>query len=202
MYGSAGLWGFILAALAGTAAALAHGVDAERSAAAAPDDPDARSEEVARYWLGSDRSLAAKSGATAPALAMAIRLGRAEARRAGVRPLPRELKAALARHYPRDVLHRARWMVADPQSRLGQMLGYWQAPHGAVTLGEVIVFKSQRATGNERLLAHELVHVAQYRKLGIDRFARRYAANPAAIEEEARVKAEQVIRSVQWDQPG
>jgi hypothetical protein len=71
-----------------------------------------------------------------------------------------------------------------------------------VTLGEVIVFKSQRATGNERLLAHELVHVAQYRKLGIDRFARRYAANPAAIEEEARVKAEQVIRSVQWDQPG
>jgi hypothetical protein len=155
MYGSAGLWGFILAGLAGTAAALAHGVDADRSAAAAPDDPDARSEEVARYWLGSDRSLAAKSGATAPALAMAIRLGRAEARRAGVRPLPRELKAALARHYPRDVLHRAAGWSPTLRAVSARCSGTGRPPHGAVTLGEVIVFKSQRATGNERLLAHD-----------------------------------------------
>ena len=59
---------------------------------------------------------------------------------------------------------------------------------------EVIVFKARSASASRRLFAHELVYVDQYRKLGINRFARRYADNPQPIEEEARAKARRVVR--------
>jgi hypothetical protein len=92
------------------------------------------------------------------------------------------------------VLDEARWTVADPDSRLGRVLARWPIQEGAVTLGDVVVFKTRSAAKNRRLFAHELVHVDQYRKLGINAIARRYAADPAPIEEEARTKAARVVR--------
>ncbi len=48
-------------------------------------------------------------------------------------------------------------------------------PPGAdgITLGSLIIVRS-RAAGSVRLLAHELVHVEQWRTLGVPRFAWRY----------------------------
>lgn len=43
----------------------------------------------------------------------------------------------------------------------------------AVTLGSLVIVR-RRAAGNAALLRHELVHVAQWRRLGLVGFARRY----------------------------
>ena len=58
--------------------------------------------------------------------------------------------------------------------------GYWlwvggPVPPGAsaITLGPLICMR-RRATGSERLLRHELVHVRQWRELGVARFLLRY----------------------------
>ena len=55
-----------------------------------------------------------------------------------------------------------------------------------MTLGNVIVVKTRNASENRKLFAHELAHVAQYERLGIEEFARRYARDPEPIEDEAR----------------
>lgn len=154
---------------------------------------DAILDQAAGFWFAPDKKEGRPLAGSGPALAAAIRLARAEALRSGVRPLPRHLKQELRRHYTSKVLNTARWMVAPPRSRLGRLLARWPVREGAVTLGEVIVFKSSRAASDPRLVAHELAHVDQYRRLGIDGFANSYAANRAKMEEEARAKARQAV---------
>jgi hypothetical protein len=151
-------------------------------------------DEAAAYWFDADPNNGRSLQGSGPALAAAIRLARAEALRSGVRPLSAELKRAFRSHYPAVVLNQARWTVATPDSRLGRLLARWPVENGAVTLGEVIVFKTPVAARNPRLMAHELVHVAQYRRLGIDRFAAQYAANRDPFEKEARVTAREVVK--------
>lgn len=58
--------------------------------------------------------------------------------------------------------------------------GHWRwvggpVPPGAaaMTLGKLVLVR-RRAVGDERLLRHELVHVAQWRRLGVVGFLRRY----------------------------
>jgi hypothetical protein len=50
------------------------------------------------------------------------------------------------------------------------------APGAAATTLGRFVFIRERALGSERLLRHELVHVRQWRDLGVPGFARRYLA--------------------------
>jgi hypothetical protein len=63
--------------------------------------------------------------------------------------------------------------------RLERHDGYWlligiAAPGAsATTLGPLIMMR-ERSLGNERLLRHELVHVRQWRELGVTGFLRRY----------------------------
>lgn len=193
--------GITLLLAAGAAAALHFSVGGDEpvplvanTKAAFREVADARLEKTADYWLGAAKNREAGdirgSGA---ALAIAIKLGRLEALRTGADPLSDRSKRLFRSHYPEKVLDKARWTVAEPGSRLGRVLARWPVQEGAVTLGEVIVFKTRSAAGNRRLLAHELVHVDQYRNLGIRGFARRYAANPDPLEEEARSKAKKVV---------
>ena len=58
--------------------------------------------------------------------------------------------------------------------------GHWRwvggpVPRGsaAITLGPLVIVR-RRAAGNARLLHHELVHVEQWRRLGVVRFLGRY----------------------------
>ncbi len=169
-----------------------------RKRAALSQASDVTLERAADYWLAAadkqkDGNNIRGSGA---ALAIAIRLGRAEASRSGAKPVPEKLQRQFGRHYPDAVLREARWLVAEPGSRLGRVLARWPVQEGAVTLGNVIVFKTAAASKNRSLFAHELAHVEQYRELGIGEFARRYAADPAPIEDEARTKSRQVMRTL------
>ena len=153
-------------------------------------------EKAADYWLaqaGSEKAGSDFKG-SGTALAVAIRLGQAEAARERLRPVPERLKKRFRRHYAEAVLENARWTVAAPGSRLGRALARWPVKEGAVTLGDTIVFKTERASRNEELFAHELAHVEQYRALGISEFAQRYSADPAPIEEEATAKSKRVMR--------
>jgi hypothetical protein len=58
--------------------------------------------------------------------------------------------------------------------------GYWRwvggpVPRGAaaITLGPLVIVRA-RAAGDAHLLRHELVHVGQWRRLGVARFLARY----------------------------
>lgn len=153
-------------------------------------------EDVADYWLTSGNR-GAEDGAhgQGTALALAIRLGRLEALRGDTQPIPTHLKRRFKRHFSEELLDDARWTVAEPGSRIGRILARWPVEEGAVTLGNVIVFKTARASRDKNLFAHELAHVEQYRALGTGEFARRYAADPRPIEAEARAKARRISRS-------
>jgi len=154
-------------------------------------------EKAADYWLSAadQRQAEINPQGSGTALAIAIRLGRLEAIRAGAKPVPDGMKRRFKGHYSEALLDEARWTVAEPDSRLGRVLARWPVKEGAVTLGDVVVFKTQAASKDPSLFAHELAHVEQYRKLGITEFARLYAADPGPIEAEARRKARRVTRS-------
>src|SRR5687767_6584411 len=93
---------------------------AERARVLGSRVTDATLDEAAAYWFDRDRSNGRSLQGSGPALAAAIRLARAEALLAGVRPLPAELKRAFRPHYSLHVLNKARWTVAAPDSRLGR----------------------------------------------------------------------------------
>jgi hypothetical protein len=62
--------------------------------------------------------------------------------------------------------------------RLGSPVRVWvggPVPPGAdaITLGSLVIVR-RRAAGDQRLLAHEYVHVRQWRALGVAGFLRRY----------------------------
>jgi hypothetical protein len=155
-------------------------------------------EKAADYWLTETGKQRAGNNAQASgtALAIAIRLGRLEALRVGVKRVPDRMKRKFRDHFEEAVLEEARWTVAEPGTRLGRILARWPVKEGAVTLGDVIVFKTESGSKNRRLFAHELAHVEQYRELGITEFARLYAADPEPIEAEARRKSRRVMRSL------
>lgn len=192
----------IMLLLAGAAsAAWYYGARAEEAGALVQETratinaaEDLTLERAADYWLraAEQRRPGSDPRGSGTALAIAIRLGRAEAIRSGVEPVPDAIKQAFTGDFPAEVLEDARWTVAAPDSRLGRVLARWPIEEGAVTLDNVIVFKTERGARNRRLFAHELAHVEQYRELGISEFARRYAADPAPIESEARAKAARV----------
>jgi hypothetical protein len=63
--------------------------------------------------------------------------------------------------------------------RLERHDGYWlligiAAPGAAATTLGPLIMMRERSLGNERLLRHELVHVRQWRELGVTGFLRRY----------------------------
>lgn len=63
--------------------------------------------------------------------------------------------------------------------RLERREGYWlligpAAPGAAATTLGPLVMMRESAVGNEKLLRHELVHVRQWRELGVLGFLRRY----------------------------
>ena len=169
-----------------------------KTRAAIGEAGDVGLEKAADYWLAASRERRAANDArrSGIALALAIRVGRLEALRAGAGPVPAPLKRQFAGQFSEATLNDTRWMVAAPASKLGRVLARWPVEEGAVTLGNVIVFKTEAASQNTSLFAHELAHVDQYRALGIGEFARRYAADPEPIEAEARAKSREVMRSL------
>ena len=101
----------------------------------------------------------------------------------GVEPIPLHIRAQLEPYFDSAVLDSVRFKVGDPVE-LNMAHTLMQNPDvSAVTLVDVIVFRdAAEARDDVALWAHELKHVEQYRQLGVDQFAARYARDYRALE--------------------
>jgi Domain of unknown function (DUF4157) len=131
-------------------------------------------------------------------LANLIQVGRETAIANGVKPIPPRIRGALLGYFPDAVLRKVRYASghADNITIPGLALTYGHID--AVTLVDVILFREDRAALNDaKLWAHELTHVMQYERWGIEGFARRYLQDYDAVEQEARDNAD---RYVNWSE--
>lgn len=125
-------------------------------------------------------------------LAVLIHAARANAIAAGVAPIPAAVQRALRGFFPDAILRKVRW--ASGQDGRGITIPGYAMRYGdidAMTFGDTILFRDeQRAREDARLWAHELTHVLQFERLGVDGFAARYVRDFATLEQEARDNAD------------
>lgn len=102
-----------------------------------------------------------------------IRHGADETRRTA-KPMPSSIRERLTPYFPPEVLDEAVWTTrSDSRVTLDSLL-LLNGNVVAVTLDQVIVFRGETSAADAALWAHELVHVAQYRNMGIAGFAAAY----------------------------
>jgi hypothetical protein len=100
----------------------------------------------------------------------------------------------LGAFFPRAILEKVRYSTdwgAAAEGTLEQVLLGTGAVE-AVTFADVIVFRDAQCAGNPLLWTHELVHVEQYHRLGVEAFATQYLQHPWVIEQEAIAKADAI----------
>jgi hypothetical protein len=113
-----------------------------------------------------------------------------------VKAMPSQIHTALLGFFPDALLRKVRFTSghADAITIPGLAMGYGHID--AVTLVDVIMFRDDHAAHTDsKLWAHELTHVMQYERWGIDGFAKRYLQDYDTVEREARDNAD---RFVSW----
>jgi len=131
-------------------------------------------------------------------LATLIQAARETAIANGVKPVPPRMYSALLGFFPDAVLRKVRYAsgYADAISIPGLAMSYGHID--GVALVDVIMFRDDKAARTDaKLWAHELTHVMQYERWGVEGFARRYLQDYNAIEQEARDNAD---RYVTWSE--
>lgn len=153
--------------------------------------------DIASEARRGSRQLAQRSvRLTAPVLARAIHHGESQAARAGARPIPADMQKLLAPHFRPETLSTTRWTIGSGRVDLGAIITERFMDEGAIALNRQVVFSSTRLTENVWMWAHELAHVEQYRRMGVDRFAAAYIADWRAIEREATQRADKVSAAI------
>ncbi|EJM52729.1 eCIS core domain-containing protein [Pseudomonas sp. GM48] len=114
-----------------------------------------------------------------------------------IRTIPLNIRAQLEPFYDIQVLDSARYKVGD-DVELNAAHTMMQNPDvSAVTLIDIIVFRSpDDALNNVALWAHELKHVQQYLQWGVHEFATRYTRDYTAVETPAYAIQTQVSRAL------
>jgi hypothetical protein len=131
-------------------------------------------------------------------LASLIQSAREAAIANGVRPMPQRIHSALLGFFPDAILRKVRHASghADAIGIPGLAMTYGHID--AITLADVILFRDDHAAAADaKLWAHELTHVMQYERWGIDGFAMRYLKDHEEVEREARDNAD---RYVSWSE--
>jgi hypothetical protein len=134
--------------------------------------------------------------AAGPAIAASIHYSRAQALNAGAKPPPADVRRELEPYFGEALLDDVKWTLSGQRLSLGSVLASWYFDEAAVTLEDVLVFSSRHASRNLWLWAHELAHVEQYRRWGVQGFARHYAADWVGVERAATRRADQVIAEI------
>jgi hypothetical protein len=134
---------------------------------------------------------------TWPLLAAAINQSRTDALNAGVSPIPDDFKQALSLTVPWNILNHARWRVGGGGDLTLQVNAFRYGDQSAITLNEVIVFRSYSDANDLALWAHELHHVQQYASGGVHNFAKRYIRNWSAVEQEAKDASSRFVAAYQ-----
>jgi hypothetical protein len=114
-----------------------------------------------------------------------------------IRTIPLNIRAQLESYYDIQVLDSARYKVGD-DAELNAAHTMLQNPDvSAVTLIDIIVFRSpDDALNNVALWAHELKHVQQYLQWGVREFATRYTRDYTAVEAPAYEIQTQLARAL------
>lgn len=107
------------------------------------------------------------------------------------KPLPRSFKKLYAPFIPNHILNRVRYSVDNLKISLPSIINSGQKMFRndhAVVVGNIIVFSKEpdaRKPSDIFWVAHEIHHVYQYTRWGIDRFALNYIRNSSRVESEA-----------------
>ncbi|MGE0420503.1 MAG: DUF4157 domain-containing protein [Acetobacteraceae bacterium] len=130
-------------------------------------------------------------------LARMVQSAREQAIADGVRPVPPAIYRGLLGFFPPALLQRARFASGRGSGVMTlPSLAFTYGDAAAVTLGDVVLFRDERAAQTDlKLWAHELTHVMQYQRLGMDGFAAAYVRDHAALEKEAR---ETAVKFMTW----
>jgi hypothetical protein len=132
------------------------------------------------------------------ALAFEIRRAKEQARQ-HCSPMPSQVTSELSRFFPSNLFAGVCWAVVGN----GSTLDSWAIHDGgmaAITLEDVVVFRTSQDGFDPILWSHELTHVLQYRRLGIEGFAALYSSGGwDAMEQEAR-NVDQLVARVHAQQ--
>src|SRR5579863_10422084 len=119
-------------------------------------------------------------------LAFAIRQAKQQARR-NCGPMPPDVTATLSAFFPPSLFPSVCWAVVANGFTL-DAFAVRDAGMAAITLEDVVVFRNLQDGADPVLWSHELTHVLQYRRLGVEAFAAIYASPGFdALEQEARL---------------
>jgi hypothetical protein len=131
-------------------------------------------------------------------LAELIQSARETAIASGVRPIPHQVHQALLGYFPAAMLRKVRYASGPADSITVPGLAMSYGHIDAVTLVDVILFRDDDAARSDaKLWAHELTHLIQCERWGIEGFALRYLQDTSAVEQEARDNAD---RFVAWSE--
>jgi Domain of unknown function (DUF4157) len=119
-------------------------------------------------------------------LAALIDNARRQAIADGVRPIPPGVYRSLLGYFPAALLRKCRYATGTASALTLPAIAFSYGDATAITLGDVVLFKSELVAETDlKVWAHELTHVMQYQRWGIEGFAERYVRDSSAVEREA-----------------
>jgi hypothetical protein len=122
----------------------------------------------------------------ASALADLIDSARRQAIADGVRPVPTGVYRSLLGYFPAALLQKCHFAAGEARALTLPAFAFSYGDATAITLGDVVLFKNERVAETDlKVWAHELTHVMQYQRWGIEGFAERYVRDSGAVEREA-----------------
>ena len=140
---------------------------------------------------------------TAAPLAAAIRAAR-ERHAVNAKPLPDDVKKALTAHFDAATLNRAKYAVGTVEITLPNFIGKGNKFMGndyAVVVDDIIVFSSDPPSYDKAAFwwAHEVTHIDQYRRVGVESFSFKYLRDlGSSIEKEADAKAQTITGNTKF----
>lgn len=165
---------------------LMAGIVAAADAPREPAPPVPEPRTLERPWSLTDRAAEWAAGSAGPVLANVIRSSRAAAIEAGVDRMPPSIRARLSGFFPETLLDRVRYRVGSGAEFSVQGYLFLSEYFLATTLDDVIVFRNTEDAETDAVLwAHELAHVQQFERMGIDGFAHAYVRDHQALEHAA-----------------
>jgi hypothetical protein len=133
-------------------------------------------------------------GLAAQLLAQFITESRQQVVAAGTRPVPQQIVQGLSGYFPPELLREVRYRSGGNTEMSLPGLAFQYGDAAAITMVDIVVFQSEAdAQSDLKLWAHELTHVMQYRRWGVDGFAARYVADGNAVEREAYGNADRFV---------
>ncbi|NJO67843.1 MAG: DUF4157 domain-containing protein [Rhodospirillales bacterium] len=127
-----------------------------------------------------------------PALTNALKRSQEAVIEAGTEPIPSRIRRKLDGFFAEELLDRVRYRIGWPQANAratnsaAPLAPLFLVPRiKAMTLPDIIVFRDSATANDIRIWVHELGHIQQYDRWGVEGFAERYVADFNGVEAEA-----------------